>query len=399
MLFYKGKRILEGIDGIDLMIKPELYDYLNPAKQLDPHNKLSIVTNTAKIPNEFYEIDDKIICIYADKDYHYLHISGEYINPELPIKESIVDAIYMLFDKGLLGLHDFKNHRRLSRISKDFIRAKLYTVISKVAGIEFCFDFLPETIEISKNVMILKKSDDMYRSFIKTKLKERPPCLINEDDTTYYSNDYKEKGRRKSTLKLYDREKWLLKKGNEYSADFIRNNPYKKRIEFVLKASKNTSYLTIDNLDGTYDQIIERFTPYLAKLYKKYFFWKVFVNDTSEHPYFSMIYNWAHSDIIKSNKSLESVNSSKPKYKRYAERTYGELLTELEKEERRHNKLLMKDIPNSYYANNMDLTKLVGINPFTPNDDLIDDISDDEFKFNKGDWQYPTYKTIDDNDN
>jgi hypothetical protein len=78
-------------------------------------------------------------------------------------------------------------------------------------------------------------------------------------------------------LKLYDREKWLLKKRTEYPVDFIRNNQFKKRIEFVLQYGKS-SYLNLHNLDGTYFETIERFIFELAKLYKRYFFNRIFVN-------------------------------------------------------------------------------------------------------------------------
>jgi hypothetical protein len=300
----------------------------------------------------------------------------------------------MLFTHGLLYLYDYKNGRRLNSVTKDIIRDRLYMFVKCISGIEFCFDFIPDAIEIGNNAMIINNSDSKYETFIQTPLTERPPCLIKEGSSTYYSNDYQRKGRRKSTLKLYDREEWLLEKGNEYPADFIKNNPYKKRIEFVLKLNKNTSFLTFDNLDGTYDQIINRFIPYLAKLYKKYFMWKVYVNDTSLHPYFSMIYAFAHSDVIRSNKSLESTNSSKPKYKRYAETSRSELLAVLEKEQRNYDKL-MKKIPKSYYANYMDFSQLKWISPFTSKEDIMEDISDNDFIFLKDNWQSPVFITID----
>jgi hypothetical protein len=192
-------------------------------------------------------------------------------------------------------------------ISNEFIRANLPLFITGISLVEFCFDFKPENIHITESANTLNQADkEILSESLEKKLRERADFLIIDDDTTAYSNDYNKKTGRKSTLKLYDREKRLLEKKTEYPADFIKKNPYKKRIEFILQ-NRKSPYLNLNNFDGNYYEVIERFIPYLAKLYKRYFLNKVYVNSI-DYKYFDQIYTMSKWDSIPRNKELKSNN-------------------------------------------------------------------------------------------
>ena len=388
MLFYKGKQLIEGIDSIDLSFQP--YLMIDFSKQLDPKNGISIYSNEAKIPN----IDGGIY----RKFYNYLHISGEYINPELPIKESIANAIKQMLTKNILHITDYSNGESYSEMSYESISDNIDLFISGIKIIEFCFDFDSKKINIANDAKIIDTGSAEFYKFLGKPLRDRERCLI-KIDTTYYSYDLNKN--RKSTLKIYDRGIWLPKKGNEYPLKLINENQYKMRIEFVLKRHLNTQYLTLNNLDGNYEQIVRRFTPYLAHLYKKYFLGLVKVNDF-DHPYFYNIYDLAHSDIIRRNNILENYNKTKKINDKYEiSNNYFKLLNLMKKEYKRKEKLLL-DLPNCYYAwlGNITEMKKHCITPYDySNNDKIRYISDDFVFFHNQlitlDLKY--FKIIDEN--
>jgi hypothetical protein len=75
MLIIDGKQYLEGIDSIDLLIRQLWYDSIDLSKKPDPRNLISLyVTKGSFAVSETN---------FHNKYFIYLHISGEYINPEL----------------------------------------------------------------------------------------------------------------------------------------------------------------------------------------------------------------------------------------------------------------------------------------------------------------------------
>ena len=339
MLFYNGKQLIEGIDSIDLRLQADIPNcfYLDLSKQLDPKHRISVYTKAFLFRNENGYFSPRL--------YFYLHISGEYINPELPLKETIAIALYQMFIKKILCIKDHVSKKEYTYITKDFICNNLSYFFSTIKVLEFCFDFKRYQVRIFDDVKMIDVSTANFHNILEDKLLDRDKCLF-KDDTTIYSNDYKPS--RKSTLKCYDRENWLIKKGNEYPIKFIKNNPYKTRIEFVLKMYSNTTYLTPNILEYNYEQLIRYFTPYLARLYKKYFLGKVIVNDY-DHPYFNIIYTLADSDVIRANGLLENYNTTKRNTNNHEEFSYFKLNSLMKKEDRKHDKILL-DLPNSYFA-------------------------------------------------
>jgi hypothetical protein len=383
MLLYEGKQYHEGIDSIDLMIQPYLYGSLDLSKQLDPYQRVSIFSTMARIPQNNG--------LFAYLPYYYLHISGEYINPELPVKETIAIAITMLMRKNILIIKDAINGLAYNEASTALIKNNLSLFVTGISGIEFCFDFKEENVKITKDAVIINVSDNSFLEFLRKKQKDRPHYLIKEE-STYYSYDYNK--RRKSTLKLYNRETWLLKKNNEYSKDFIKNNPYKMRIEFVFKKHYNSSYITVNNIDGTYYQIIERFIPYLAKLYRKYFWGKVSV-DPSEHRYFSQIYSLAWYEKIRYNNNLENAEQERKINNRDTEfQKYYRLMNTLKRYKIKNDKISANP-PNNYFV---DYKNITPISPFDLQDYDKISFKDGDFTFFKDNWIYPEMKTIENGD-
>ncbi|MDR0442155.1 MAG: hypothetical protein LBH44_01950 [Treponema sp.] len=398
MLFYNEERILEGIDSIELKFEDYLIGAINICKKIDPKNKISINNNYAH-----FRLSDGTP---AGKWHLYLHITGEYINPQISLKMTIAMAVQQLIMLNILSIIHPKTGTVLSEMPIDVIYHNLDLFFSGVSTIEFCFDFKREDISIANDAKIIDNSNIEFVNHLNTKLKDRPKCLIKEGKTTFYSYDYKRDTKRKSTLKLYDREKWLLKKNNEYSSKIIRDNPYKMRIEFVLKRNKNTSYLSLKNLEGNYYQIIERFIPYLSKLYRKYFSELVLVSSkvsSDDYPFFSAIYIHALYDALKANKTLENINKAK-KGNRQSEmnRKFLKLLKLLEIENKKREKLL-KDIPLSYYAGFADIKNLSEEHYVTPYDLQNEEnilYKDEEYTFLKTPkyLQLPKFRTIENDD-
>jgi hypothetical protein len=390
MLISHGKQLIEGIDSIDLSFPEYISNYfLDMSKQLDPKHGISIYSTKAKIPQQNGDS--------AYKAFYYLHISGEYINHDLPIKDSIVTAVFQLIQKKILVIHDFYRNF-YTDISRDLIEENLELFISGIRIMEFCFDFKRGNIVIADDAKILNVSSKECNELIEKNVKDRKKCLIKED-TTYYSYDYKRKAKRKSTLKLYDREKWLLIRNNEYSKKEIKDNPYILRIEFVFKKNSNTSYLTLENLEGNYEQVINRFIPYLAQKYKKYFLGMVSINNPFNYPFFYRIYDLAHDDSISMNKSLVNYNKVRIRNRKSVmEGNFSKLLHLLKIENRKIEKLL-SDPPNSYFVGFDNIKSFMKSHSITPFDLQNEDnilFKDSEFILLKDKHILPKFKTIDD---
>jgi hypothetical protein len=131
------------------------------------------------------------------------------------------------------------------------------------------------------------------------------PDKLNNCEDSLYTIDrrlYANKPARKSLIKKYDRNK-NLRRINQIPRDKINTNPYSQRIEFCL-AKYNCPYRTINNINGSYNEIIARYIPYLAIIYHKYLYGNMIV-DTREHPFFDMIYKLAGNNRCRYTGNLE----------------------------------------------------------------------------------------------
>jgi hypothetical protein len=132
MLFFEGRQILEGIDSIDVMIQPYLGKFMDLHKQLDPRNRISLHVKRSSIPNDNHR---------ACKYFYHFHISGEMIDPDLNILDTLAKAIFILIEKDILCVRDISRDNHYFLITREFIRNNLPFFIKKISTIEFCFDF------------------------------------------------------------------------------------------------------------------------------------------------------------------------------------------------------------------------------------------------------------------
>jgi hypothetical protein len=172
------------------------------------------------------------------------------------------------------------------------------------------------------------------------------------------------------------------------------------RIEFVLKRHYNSIYLTLDNIEGDYSQIIERFIDYLAQLYKKYFLGLILVDasNSGKYPFFSRIYNMALSlnyygrDRIRT--SLENYAQEKKKNDKMTDfQKYNKIINELGKDKRKNDKLL-ENPPDNYFYGLKDMSMLNAISPFDIQDKDKIEFQDGDFTFFKDSWISPDMKVI-----
>jgi len=172
---------------------------------------------------------------------------------------SIAEVIFELIDKKFINFP--------TDIPIQFIYLNLEWFVSEVREIEFYFDFIPNSI------MVFSLD------------------VLNYYKDSIYSPDYRmydDKSNRKSNIIIYYRIP-RLKKVNQMKHSIIENNIYSRRLEFRL-CKYDCPYRTLNNLIGNYSQIITNYSTFLSTLYYRHFKDNIII-DTSEHPYFTKIYN------------------------------------------------------------------------------------------------------------
>ena len=377
MLFFRGEQLYEGIDSIDIKLNPGIYDYLDNKKLFTFKKPFSFYKNTSSFIG-----DDGFPVV---KNFYYLHLKGEFINHELPIMDSIAEAISIMISKNILCIPNRNTGKVFDSMPKNEIIKFIGGIIEGIRLIEFCFDFERDKIKVNEETKIIKSDDKDFNQILDLDQKDRPDCLFLVDGTTYYSRDYQRNKKRKSILKFYDREKRLLEK-QEIPKEIVLKNPYKLRIEFVLKRNKNTVYVTTNNIIGTYKDIINRYIDQLAKYYRKYFFGKILVDnlDYYIHPNFSLIYSLAMSKKYKRNNELENYDKEKERNKSINRSTELNKLTDsVIRYERKQDKILSNP-PDDYFS---DITNSKFQTSFNKNENIL--VEDEDFTFFNDNIQTP----------
>jgi hypothetical protein len=244
MLFNTEGLPIEGIDKITVTLNPSTSYFIRTEK-----------------PFTDYKHHIRLDQVFYYGNWSFLTIQGQMIDPTIDIRFSIAKAIYELIEKKILVFP--------MDLALGFIYAKLPYFVYNIKEIELYFDFKPNNIQILN------------------------PELLNQIETSFYSNDfrsYPNRPKRKSFLEIYDHAE-NLKRQRHVAWKKIEENPYKLRIEFNL-TKYNSRNITLGDLSGSYDEVITRYTPYLAVLYFREFYGNVIVNDV-EHPHFNKIYQLA----------------------------------------------------------------------------------------------------------
>jgi hypothetical protein len=284
MVFINGQQIPEGIDKITVIMHPSLGSCYRYWKYTSPNTKVSIRRKSNKYNN-----------------FSYLDIQAEELHHSPNMLRNIAHVIYGLVNKGILVINrnaywdrpdDYSSQDKEFEITEDFVFKNIRHFIIGVSEIEFFFDMPREAIRLAEDAVVFDvETMNGVKSFRALRETDKTTRMFAKYKGTLYSRDYVRLFRY-STLKWYDSANKDIGV-NQTKLRLINSRPNKARIEFRLTRS-NSPYLAIANIDGTYEEIIQRFTPLLSILYNKYFSGKVLV-DTNQntHPYFSAIYGRA----------------------------------------------------------------------------------------------------------
>jgi len=244
MLVNADKLPLEGISRIEVTLNRNLYQYidLDTLKKNNHNNHL------------------RLRQVKTSDTYWYLAIQAQYIN-YLDVRVSIAEAVSELIYKKIINLP--------ISISLDFIYFEMDWFVSEVREIDFYFDFTAKAITVAEKEKLIHHKGSLY------------------------SADWKENKNgfhRKSSVIIHD-HKPHIPRTNQLSHNLMIKNNFSRRIELRL-CRNNCSYLTLDNLTGSYPQVITRYTPFLGTFYHRHVGNDIVV-DTPEHPYFADIYEQA----------------------------------------------------------------------------------------------------------
>ena len=261
MLVNTEKLPHEGISKIEVTLNRNLYQYID--------------LDTLKKNNHKNHL--RLRQVKTSDTYWYLAIQAQRIN-YLDVRVSLAEAISELIHKKIINLP--------ISISLDFIYFEMDWFVSEVREIDFYFDFTQETMAVTNKQKLIHHKGSLY------------------------SADWKGNGdrfHRKSSVIVHGRKPHALRE-NQLSHDLIAKNKYSRRIELRL-CRNNCSYLTLDNLTGSYPQVVTRYTPFLNAFFHRHVGSDIVVN-TSEYPYFADIYEQAETSNRKRRKS--TIEKAKP---------------------------------------------------------------------------------------
>jgi hypothetical protein len=220
-----------------------------------------IVDSTQKNRYPYFD-QKKEITIHTFGAFVYVEVHAEYFNPMLNYKQQIANVVIQLAEQGIITWG-------IDYLEKAFIYEYLDYFVFYIAELEFFFDFMPQDIVIDENENDPDVSDD-------EKVFKHPY------KTTYYT-----KGTKDNIGIIYDRHE-KLKHTNQTTHKKIEDNPYSIRLEFRLSRN-NCRYLSLENIDGTYDEIFNKYLLYISGLYSRYFDDGVYIQ-AKKYFYFNKIY-------------------------------------------------------------------------------------------------------------
>ncbi|GHU99963.1 hypothetical protein FACS189483_09740 [Spirochaetia bacterium] len=283
MLYYHHNtstpQILEGIDKIQL----KLNENLSPVKRF----KLN------KYGNELNIIKKNSSAEFRSGAY-YLNIHGEFIDHSDTLYVTITKALLVCIQEGVFSLGGDNDNIPLIEYNLYFIRKNIELFIdTTISEIEFCFDFMPNSIIIKGPFIICQKMTGIniqYINYKKLSIKERLKTRkLLKYKYTFYSLD-DNGGLRHSTIAIYNRNLKLHDKKTEYKSILIDANIYSQRIEFRLTNKAYRKLLSIENMKGDYKTVVEWFSPTLVNRFYTFFYGLVDIIDDGQHPIFQSIY-------------------------------------------------------------------------------------------------------------
>lgn len=244
-----------GIDKIKLLLNR---DFITPAFQ-----------EAVKINNPYTVYPgNNMFCLEKRGNYFLIIINQEALNFDLDILVQVNQIILDLVNNGFL-----------MQTPASLLGNGLGYIIH-LSEIEFYFDnnkkhFWVLTNKCTSNLDQAKENWLFFRY-----------SKDGEITDTFYSNDYipatSNKAATPSQVSIYDKELRDLntivnKKGITHAEQesIIKSHPYKTRLEFRLSRD-NCQFLNIQNIQGTYSQVLGKYKELLAVLYNRYCFGNVF---------------------------------------------------------------------------------------------------------------------------
>ena len=249
------------------------FNNIQPIRPQSGIDKIKILINQSLITEKYNEAvkinnpytlypGNNSICLEKRGRYYLVILNQEYFNFKMDILTQINNAMVILVQNGFLLM------------TPEAMTGNALAYIVHITEIEFYFDnerkhlWVPST----KSSVNLDEAKEHWLFF--------QYCTEGNQTSTYYSNDYmpttSNKAAIPSTITIYDKElrdlsTIVLKKGQtrDLVESMIRNHPWKTRLEFRLSRD-NCSYLALQNLNGTYFQILGRYKELLAVLYNRY---------------------------------------------------------------------------------------------------------------------------------
>jgi len=206
---------------------------------------------------------DNSLIIKKNYNEYFLEINQEYFDTK---KNYLAQIIFVL---NLLVKNGFTNDKSL------ITRENLCNYIFRnITNLEFYFDFKKEYVQVQKYVM-KQETAKVENAFFRY-------STTQTTTNTYYSA--KMKG--KSHICIYDKEE--KDKYDKISREAIQAHPYKTRIEFRLNVN-NCNYMNIFNLEGTYNEIFDKYIEYLAVKYNSFIKDKVIINIDGDGKFYKII--------------------------------------------------------------------------------------------------------------
>jgi len=236
---------IAGLDKVTVLLAPYIFNkyYFDNMKHPEPYNKITIVNR-----GFFYLMSVHIEYVDLMKDYH------------LVLAEAIYDLMFLKTP-----------YYNICKIFIKYIYENLNFFIVGVNCIEIFFSMLRKNVNINREA-----------------IKNGKLLQFNENGEytySYYSTDYKvkrvkntnnktpdkettKKVIRHSRVHIYDKKnKDLLDNHIKYSD--LGKNPYEIRIEFKLFRD-NCNFISLDNLKGTWIDILLRYIELLATIFNRY---------------------------------------------------------------------------------------------------------------------------------
>ena len=246
---------------------------IQPIRPQSGIDKIKILINQSLITEKYIEAvkinnpytlypGNNSICLEKRGRYYLVILNQEYFNFKMDILTQINNAMVILVQNGFLLM------------TPEAMTGNALAYIVHITEIEFYFD------NERKHLWVPSNKSSVNLDEAKEKWWFFQYCTDGIPTQTYYSNDYMpttpNKAAIPSTITIYDKElrdlsTIVLKKGQtrDLVESMIRNHPWKTRLEFRLSRD-NCPYLALQNLNGTYFQILGRYKELLAVLYNRY---------------------------------------------------------------------------------------------------------------------------------